>query len=215
MAYCDGRELGVFSLCLDGWRARDPDADGPVGRGCGDLPADAGRPAHLAGQPDQPALQVLGTIRGRRGEDGAWDLLDEALPTRPRAPASRRGSSRCGPPGRSCAGSTASRTSRPPKARRATTAAGHADPWTFGSLAIWLLPARRAGPGLPGLPEPYALEAGRRLARPPPRPGSGIGRPYDAALARLGSSDEAACGRRWPAFDELGATRPRPRSGSG
>ena len=78
MAYCEDRGLGVFSTCLAGWR---------------------GYTLMLLGQWDEAAdiciqmpgrrrispvnrlnpLRVLGTIRGRRGEPGAWQLLDEAL----------------------------------------------------------------------------------------------------------------------------------------
>ena len=81
--------------------------------------------------------------------------------------------------------------------------ARHVDPWTSGSLAIWLV---RLGTrsGLPGLPEPYALEAagdhhGAAAAW------ERIGRPYDAALARLGSPDEAGLRQALETFTALGA----------
>ena len=42
MAYCEDRELGVFSTCLTGWRAYALHAAGAVGRGGGRLRPDAG-----------------------------------------------------------------------------------------------------------------------------------------------------------------------------
>ena len=78
MAYCEGRELGVFSVCLQGWRAATL-------RLLGRWDEAAGICAQLLGrQRISPVnrlnpLRVLGSIRGRRGEPGAWELLDEAL----------------------------------------------------------------------------------------------------------------------------------------
>src|SRR5262249_60204544 len=69
-------------------------------------------------------------------------------------------------------------------------AAGRLDPWLLGSLASWLA---RLGvrADLPGLPEPDALEAaGDHLGAA--AAWDRIGRPYDAALARAWSSDQAA-----------------------
>jgi DNA-binding CsgD family transcriptional regulator len=148
-------------------------------------------------------LCVLGAIRGRRGEDGAWELLDRAL--------------------RYAEGTDEPQWIAPVRAVRAElhwleggpdlAAAearagcerngGRTDPWTFGSLAIWL--ARLgAADGLPALPEPYALEVTgdhRGAAAAWDR----IGRPYDAALAWLGSADEAGLKEALAALDGLGA----------
>src|SRR2546430_3252134 len=78
MAYCQDRELGAFTLCLLGWRAcalllvgRWDEAAEVCARMLG---------AHGISPVNRiNPLRVLGTIRGRRGEAGAWDLLDEAL----------------------------------------------------------------------------------------------------------------------------------------
>jgi DNA-binding CsgD family transcriptional regulator len=82
--------------------------------------------------------------------------------------------------------------------------AGRVDPWASGSLAIWLM---RLGvrSGLAGLTEPYALEAAgdhRGAAATWER----IGRPYDAALARAWSPDEAGLRDALAGFEELGAS---------
>ena len=82
--------------------------------------------------------------------------------------------------------------------------AGLVDPWTFGSLAIWL-PRLGAPPDpLPDLPEPYALEiAGNHRAAA--ATWARIGRPYDAAVAWLCSRDEAGLREALATLDDLGA----------
>jgi hypothetical protein len=87
-------------------------------------------------------------------------------------------------------------------------ALGHVDPWTLGSVVIWLsrlqVPASLPA-GLPsGVPEPFAREmagdwhgAAAEWDR--------LGRSYDAALARLGSSDEGGLRQALTTLDELGA----------
>jgi len=84
-------------------------------------------------------------------------------------------------------------------------ALGRVDPWTLGSLAIWLW-RLGVGPELPdGLPEPYALEiAGdwRGSAAAWER----LGRTYDAALTRvLCARDEADLRAALAVLDDLGA----------
>ena len=80
---------------------------------------------------------------------------------------------------------------------------GRVDPWTLGSLSIWL--ARLAArTDLPSLPEPYALEiAGDH--RGAAAAWEGLGRSYDAALALLGATDEAGLREALATFDGLGA----------
>jgi DNA-binding CsgD family transcriptional regulator len=148
-------------------------------------------------------LCTLGAIRGRRGEDGAWELLDHAL---------EYGEGTGEPPW--IAPTRATRAElrwlegKPDvAAAEAETGydrtAGEVDPWTSGALAIWLV-RLGARSGLPGLPEPYALEAAgdhRSAAAAWQR----IGRPYDAALAMAWSSDEAGLRDALAGFEELGA----------
>jgi DNA-binding CsgD family transcriptional regulator/molybdopterin converting factor small subunit len=203
MAYCQDRELGVFSVCLQGWRAwtllllgRWDDAAGICAQmlDCqGISPVNRLNP-----------LRVLGAIRGRRGEPGAWELLDEALalaerldelewivPVRAARAELRWLAGELGP---------AADEARADYGR----ALGWVNPWARGSLAIWH--SRLGVPaGLPAdLPEPFAREiagdwpgAAAAWAR--------LGQPYDAALAWLGSRDEAGLRHALAAFDELGA----------
>ena len=149
-------------------------------------------------------LCTLGTIRGRRGEDGAWELLDRALEY-----AEGTGEPSWIAPVRAARGELRWLEGEPyPAAAEATAGydrtAGLIDPWTSGSLAIWLA---RLGvrSDLPGLPEPYALEAAgdhRGAAAAWER----IGRPYDAAQAMAWSSDEAGLRDALAGLEELGAS---------
>ena len=75
--YCDEHEIGVFSQCLRGFRSYALLAQGRWD--------DAARLSErmLRGRLSPvnriKPLHVLGLIRGRRGEPGAWPALDEAL----------------------------------------------------------------------------------------------------------------------------------------
>ena len=149
-------------------------------------------------------LSVLGGIRGRRGEPGAWELLDEAL-----ALAEGTGEPEWIVPVRAVrvelrwlAGELelAANEARADYGR----ALGWVNPWASGSLAIWL--ARLEVPAdLPAeLPEPFA----REIAGDWPGAAAAwaqLGLPYDAALARLSSCDEAGLRQALATFNELGA----------
>ena len=203
MTYCEERELGVYSVCLQGWRAV---SFGLLGRWS---EAAAISAQLLDSHGISPVnrlnpLRVLGGIRGRRGEAGAAELLDEALEL----------ANGVGEP----LWVVSVRAARAElkwlsgqhnlailEAHSGYEAGiGHADPWAFGSVAIWLFRLQQPLGEGPVLPEPYALEmagdwdgAAEAWER--------LGRPYDAALARLGSSDEAALRRALAALDGLGA----------
>jgi tetratricopeptide (TPR) repeat protein len=146
MAYCEGRELGVFSLCLMGWRTRTLIL---VGRWDEAIEVGAqmlGRSGISPVNKINP-LQVLGAIRGRRGEDGTWELLDLAL-----AVAEGTGDPLWIVPVRAAraelrwlsgdAGLAASEVRS-----GYVWAAGCAEPWTFGSLVISFFRLRMPVPG--------------------------------------------------------------------
>jgi DNA-binding CsgD family transcriptional regulator/tetratricopeptide (TPR) repeat protein len=204
LAFCEGGELSVFSKCINGWRARTLLMLGRWDEAARICAKSLGSPG-ISPVNQLNSLCVLGTIRGRRGEDGAWELLDLAL-------------------------GFAEGTGEPPwiglaRAARAELrwlegepdlavaearagydlAPGCVDPWTLGSLAIWL-PRLGAPPDpLPDLPEPYALEiAGDH--RGAVAAWERIGRPYDAALAWLGSCDETGLREALATLENLGAT---------
>ena len=78
MAYCEEHELSVYSVCMPGWRAV---TFGLLGRWseAADISARMLDQQSMSPVNRLNPLRVLGSVRGRRGEAGAWDLLDEAL----------------------------------------------------------------------------------------------------------------------------------------
>ncbi len=203
-AYCEEHELGVYSVCLQGWRAATLSLLGQW-----DEAADMSA-ALLDGPGVSPVnrlnpLRVLGVVRGRRGEAGAWELLDEAM--------------ELAEENREPLWIVAVRTARAElrwisgqsdlaaaEAREGYECGlGRTEPWVFGSVAIWLSRLQQPLGEVTGLPEPFTLEmAGdwQGAAEAWER----LGRPYDAALARLGSPDEAALRQALGALDGLGAS---------
>jgi DNA-binding CsgD family transcriptional regulator/tetratricopeptide (TPR) repeat protein len=203
LSYCQDREMGVFSLCLQGWRAYTLLLLGRWDEAAGICAQMLDRQGISPVNRLNP-LRVLGSIRGRRGEPEAWQLLDEALSL-----AEKLDETEWIVPVRAVRAELrwlagefelAADETRAEYAR----ALGWVNPWASGALAIWL--ARLQVPAdLPAeLPEPFALEvagdwpgAAAAWAR--------LGRPYDAALAWLGSRDEAGLRHALATFDELGA----------
>jgi DNA-binding CsgD family transcriptional regulator/tetratricopeptide (TPR) repeat protein len=203
LAYCEGRELAVYSKCMNGWRARTLVFLGRWDEATRLCARNLGSPGISPVNQLNPLI-VLGTIGGRRGEGGAQELLDTALGF-----AEGTGEPVWIAPVRAARAELKWLEGRPDLAvaeARAgyDMAAGLVDPWTFGSLAIWL---PRLGVPLdppPDLPEPYALEiAGDH--RGAAAAWEQIGRPYDAALAWLGSCDEAGLREALATLEDLGA----------
>jgi DNA-binding CsgD family transcriptional regulator len=203
LAYCERSELGVFSMCINGWRSREL-----LFLGRWDQAAEVAT-QKLSSPGISPVNQLnhlctLGIIRGRRGEDGAWELLDRALEY-----AEGVGEPAWIAPVRAARAELRWLEGKPDLGAAEAQAGydrvgGHVDPWTSASLAIWLL---RLGvrSGLPSLPEPYALEAvgdhgGAATAW------QRISRPYDVALARAWSSSEAGLRDSLAGFEELSAS---------
>ena len=203
LAYCEGRELGAFSMSINGWRARTLMLLGRWDEATQICAPMLGSPGISPVNQLNP-LCVLGAIRGRRGQDGARALLDRALGL-----AEGTGE----PPwiawARAARAELRWLEGRPDLAVAEARAGydlarGRADPWTFGSLAIWL-PRLDAPPDPPpDLPEPYALEiAGDHHGAA--AAWERIGRPYDAAIACLGSGDETRLREALATLESLGA----------
>jgi ATP/maltotriose-dependent transcriptional regulator MalT len=204
MEYCEGRELGVFSKCLRGWRAY---ALLQLGRWaeaadiCDQM---------LAGQGISPVnrlnpLRVLGSIRGRRGDAGAWVLLDEALTL-------AEGTSEVQwiVPVRTARAELRWASGQADLAVDEIVSAWHraaerVDPWIAGSVALWLRRLQVPADLPSGVPDPVARELAGDW-----QGAAGewekLGRPYDAALARLGSPEEAGLREALATLDDLGAT---------
>jgi DNA-binding CsgD family transcriptional regulator/tetratricopeptide (TPR) repeat protein len=201
IAYCQDHELGVYDACLRGNRTLALLLTGQWDEATAMCTSLLDQPGVSPVNRMNPLL-VLGIISGRRGEDGAWKLLDEAL-------------------------ELAEGTGEPPyivtvRAVRAELAwlEGQPDrtmdeispawdlqwvhPWMFGALAIWRTRIGRTGSPPPGLPEPYAREVagdhhGAAAAW------EQLGRPYDAALALASASSEADLLAALHTLDTLGA----------
>jgi len=203
MAYCEQRELGVYSVCLQGWRAATLGLLGRWGEAA-EISAEA-----LGRQDISPVnrlnpLRVLGSIRGRRGEAGAWELLDEAL-----AAAQRLGEPLWIVAVRAARAELRWISGQPDLAAAEAREGyecglGRTDPWLLGSVATWLSRLEQASGVAAELPEPVALEAAGNW-EDAAAAWERLGRPYDAALARLGSQDEATLRKALAALDELGA----------
>jgi DNA-binding CsgD family transcriptional regulator len=203
MAYCDDHELGVFTMCLRGVRAQTL-----LLLGRWDEAEDLCRQM-LGARGVSPVnrihpLRVLGLIRGRRGEDGAWELLDEAV-----ALAEQNGDPQWLAPARMARAELQWLSGQPDQALTELRAGydcarGFADAWTIGGLVTWLSRLGEPIEDACELPAPFASEvtgAWQQAAAEWER----LHRPYDAAMARLSSSDETALRDALTGFDDLGA----------
>ena len=215
VAYCEGRELGVFSLCLMGWRARTLILAGRWDEATEVCAQMLGRRGISPVNRINP-LQVLGTIRGCRGEDGAWDLLDQAL-----ALAEGTGDPLWIAPVRTARAELRWLSGEPRLAAREVEsgydqAAGCAEPWTFGSLVIWLF---RLGAPMPAELRPAcpSRTRGRWPATGParPRPGSGSAGPTTPRWPGSAAPTRPRCATRWPPSTPSAPAPPPPRPGGG
>lgn len=203
MAYCDERELGVFSTCLTGGRAS---ALLKVGR----WDEAAAVSAQMLSRPGispvnrMNPLIAMGAVLGRRREENAWDLLDEAI-------ALAQGTAEpCWiVPIRAVRAELRYLTGEPGLAAQEVRAGGEylgqVDAWDAWSLAIWLARMQQAAdvPATP--PEPYARElTGDWKAAA--ASWEELGRPYDAALVRMGSADESGLREALTTLEALTAT---------
>ena len=204
MAFCERRELRFNTRCL-----RGAQADTLLLLGRWAEAADLCEKV-LAIPGVSPANQlyptrILGTVLGRRGDPDAWALLDRALALAD------------GIDGQAWVAQTRAvraellwLSGKPDvaadEARAAyDRAAGQIDPWRAGSLAIWLSRLQEEQAEFPAdLPEPYALEiAGDREGAA--QAWERLGRPYDAALVWVMSTDEAGLRGAVKTLDDLGA----------
>jgi DNA-binding CsgD family transcriptional regulator len=150
------------------------------------------------------AVVAVALVRARRGDPGAWPLLDEAVDLLADARQPQRlaivGTARAEAAwlgGDAAAVVAATEEAFP-------VAVGARDPWAVGALALW---RRRGGldePAPGGVAEPYALElAGDALGAS--RRWLELGCPYEAALALASSTDEQALRQAHEELLRLGA----------
>jgi DNA-binding CsgD family transcriptional regulator len=204
IAYCDEHDVGTFANCVRGARAGALEQTGRWDEAvalsqellvrCADSPVNRIFP-----------LQALGVIRARRGEQDPWPLLDEAL-------ADAEGS---GDPqlmilvrlarieAHWLAGQSG-RARREAETAHAASLAG-CDSWERGPLAVWLRrtgspadPGRGLAPPCQLLLDGHAEQAAQAWAE--------LGCRYEAALALLDATGDAALRQAISILTELGAS---------
>jgi DNA-binding NarL/FixJ family response regulator len=202
MAYCEEFDNRTSGLCLLG---------GQVG-----LLATTGRWLEaeemavdpLAGDRSSPINRVtflvpLGLSRARRGVPGVWELLDEAAAS----------TDASGLPGYACVCRTGRAEARwlggqvDAALDELELAAGFADECVSERPNVALLRYRMTGevdPEATNLQAPFAAELKGDI-REAARLWDEVGRPYDAAMALLGSDDEQDVRQALERFDSLGA----------
>jgi DNA-binding CsgD family transcriptional regulator len=203
-AYCDEHDVGTFGACLRGVRAwmlvdlgRWDEAE-TVAR---ELLSRHGEGPSLVNKLE--LLITLGLVHARRGQESPWPFLDEV------AAAAESGG--LGPtiaearlPRAEAAWLEGRTEDAETEVRRVGQFAGTLDPYLRGRLAVW---SHRIGlevPAMGAVPEPYALQmAGEHRAAA--ADWDRLGCPYEAALARYDSQDEAELREALAAFDSLGA----------
>jgi DNA-binding CsgD family transcriptional regulator len=203
LAYCDDHDLTSYSIYLRSERTSVLERTGRWDEAvalCRGLLHQGGPSPSIRLCP----LHRLGTILARRGEPGAWECLDEGIEY-----ADGAGEPQSIVPLRLARAEAFWVEGKLADARReaelADDAASGCDAWDRGAVAVWL---RRTGSDRPArgeLAAPYQrlLDGDRAGAA---RLWSDLGCPYEAALALLGSADEASLRQALWTFIDLGAS---------
>lgn len=204
IAYCDEHDLDPWRSYMMGWHARLRFEQGRWTEAAEIATAVLREPSLPAASRITP-LAVLGQLRARRGDPHPWDLLDEALELARQSDELQR----LAPV--AAARAEARWLEGRPESVAAETEATLAlalrvgDPWAIGELGAW---RRRAGIDDDfdhgSAAAPFALE----LAGDWKAAGDcweELDCPYEAALARTGSGDEAALRQALTVLQRLGA----------
>jgi DNA-binding CsgD family transcriptional regulator/tetratricopeptide (TPR) repeat protein len=202
VAYCDEHDIGSYAAFLRGERVAALERTGRWDEAVA-LSTELLARADLSPLYRVRPLQVLGIIRARRGEPGAWEYLDEAAAA---ADASgepqwiigvrlARAEARWlqGEPRRAAA-----------EAELADDVAAGSDVWDRGEIGAWL---RRTGSPRPPrgeLARAYRLVVAGEWEEAS-RLWTDLGCPYEAALALHDSNEETALRQALKIFTRLGA----------
>ncbi len=203
LAYCDGHDLTSYSIYLRSERTSVLERTGRW-----DEAVALCRELLRKGCPS-PSIRLyplhrLGTILARRGEPGAWECLDEGIEY-----ADGAGEPQSIVPLRLARAEAFWLEGKLTDARREAEAADDVadgcDRWERGAVAVWLRRTGSARPARGELAAPHQrlLDGDRAGAA---RLWADLGCPYEAALALLGSADEASLRQALWAFIDLGAS---------
>jgi DNA-binding CsgD family transcriptional regulator/tetratricopeptide (TPR) repeat protein len=202
-AYCDDRDITTYSIFLRSERTSVLERTGHWDEAvalCRELLHQGGPSPSIRLCP----LHRLGMIRSRRGEPGAWECLDEGI-----GYADGAGEPQSIVPLRLARAEAFWLEGTLTEARReaelADDVADGCDRWERGAVAVWLRRTGSARPPRGKLAAPYQLQLdGDRAGAA--RLWTDLGCPYEAALALLGSADEAALRKALWTFIDLGAS---------
>ena len=202
VAYCEEHDVDSFAAFLRGERAAALERTGRWDEAVA-LSTELLARADLSPLYRVRPLQVLGIIRARRGEPGAWEYLDEAA-----AAAAASGEPQWIIPVRLSRAETDWLQGEPRRAAHeaelADDVAVGSDGWERGEIGAWL---RRTGSPRPPrgeLAEPYRLQTAGEWEEAA-RLWTGLGCPYEAALALHDTGDEVALRQALKIFTGLGA----------
>jgi DNA-binding CsgD family transcriptional regulator/tetratricopeptide (TPR) repeat protein len=203
VAYCDEHDLAGHAAYLRHERTSALERTGRWDAAvalCAELLRGAG-PAPLN---RISVLRVAGLIRARRGEPGAWQYLDEAVPA-----ADGTGESQWIVPLRLARAEAYWLQGEPHlaahEAELADDASAGSDGWERGEIGSWLRRTMSARSPGSEIAEPYRLqvEADWDAAA---RIWAELGCPYEQAVALFEAADEASWREALRIFTELGAT---------
>jgi len=204
IAYCREHDLDPWRAYMTGWAARLRFEQGRWNEAA-ELATAVLREPILAAASRITPLAVLGRLRARRGDPHPWELLDEALELARQSDELQRlapvAAARA--EARWLEGKAESVAAETEETLALALRIG--DPWAIGELCAW---RRRAGiedrVDQAPVARPFALElAGEWEAAG--EAWDDLGCPYEAALARTGSGDEAALQQALGTFQRLGA----------
>jgi tetratricopeptide (TPR) repeat protein len=149
-------------------------------------------------------LSKLGLIRGRRGEPGAWDYLDEAM-----TDADRSGEPQRVVPARLARAEVYWLEGKPDEAacevELADDGAANCDEWDRGAVAVWLQRTASARAPRHDVAEPYRCLIEGDWVRAA-HLWTELGCRYEAAMALLDATDEPALRKALSIFIGLGAS---------
>jgi DNA-binding CsgD family transcriptional regulator/tetratricopeptide (TPR) repeat protein len=203
MAYCDDHDITSFSTYLRSERTSVLERTGRWDEAvalCRELLHQGGPSPSIRLCP----LHRLGTILARRGEPGAWEWLDKGI-----GYAEGSGEPQSIVALRLARAEASWLEGKLAEARReaelADAVADGCDSWERGAVAVWLRRTGSARPPRGELAAPYQLQLdGDRAGAA--RLWTELGCPYEAALALLGSADEALLRKALWTFIDLGAS---------